>query len=337
MKKITKFVPFLAFMLCVGAFLFPITTLAAPAQPLTVDSFRVDGETLHIEVIDSRTDTIKAMELDIREFAGTNDEIITVQAIDLDGNKTNVIQFKNPLYEPPTMATTAPGTDTDPQPTGMAGSDSDPTDSPDILDEDQQPTDTPSESGLPDDSEGSPFTPDGSGTVMDNVANSNSKEFFTIKAQDDEVFYLIIDRDRNSENVYFLNAVTEDDLMPLAKPGKSESAIPGEDDASPKPSEPPNVPTELPEHNPKPTPESGISPGALIFIVIAVAAAGGAGWYFKIYKPKQQAAEPDEAEDFDDDQDEDDEEFYNNRDNSGDQYDDEEYDESEYREEDTDE
>jgi hypothetical protein len=34
---------------------------------------------------------------------------------------------------------------------------------------------------------------------------------------DDGVFYLIIDRQRNTENVYFLNAVTEEDLIALAE------------------------------------------------------------------------------------------------------------------------
>ena len=34
---------------------------------------------------------------------------------------------------------------------------------------------------------------------------------------DENVFYLIIDKQRDSENVYFLNAVTESDLMALAQ------------------------------------------------------------------------------------------------------------------------
>ena len=77
-----------------------------------------------------------------------------------------------------------------------------------------------------------PLTPDGQGTVIDNVTEENGKEFFTIMTPDENIFYLIIDRQRDSENVYFLNAVTESDLMALAEKDKestdteTESAIP---------------------------------------------------------------------------------------------------------------
>lgn len=62
-----------------------------------------------------------------------------------------------------------------------------------------------------------PFTPDGTGTVVDNATDEDGKEFFTITTPSENVFYLIIDRQRTEENVYFLNAVTEKDLLPLPK------------------------------------------------------------------------------------------------------------------------
>ena len=34
------------------------------------------------------------------------------------------------------------------------------------------------------------------------------------------IFYLVIDKQKTSENVYFLNAVTVDDLLPLAEQGE---------------------------------------------------------------------------------------------------------------------
>ena len=48
-----------------------------------------------------------------------------------------------------------------------------------------------------------PFTPPGTGTVVDNASDNDGKEFYTIKTEDGSVFYLIIDRQRNVENVYF--------------------------------------------------------------------------------------------------------------------------------------
>mgnify|MGYP000906025640 CR=1 FL=1 len=62
-----------------------------------------------------------------------------------------------------------------------------------------------------------PLTPDGTGTVIDNVTNEDGKEFFTITTPSKHVFYLIIDRQKESENVYFLDAVTEKDLLALAQ------------------------------------------------------------------------------------------------------------------------
>lgn len=65
--------------------------------------------------------------------------------------------------------------------------------------------------------EPNPLTPDGTGTVVDNATNEDGKEFFTITTVDETVFYLVIDRQKSTENVYFLNAVTMADLMALAE------------------------------------------------------------------------------------------------------------------------
>lgn len=93
-----------------------------------------------------------------------------------------------------------------------------------------------------------PFTPDGTGTVLDNATDEDGKEFFTITTADEAVFYLVIDRQREAENVYFLNAVTVADLMALAEPG-------------PEPEAPPPVTEPEPEPTPTPEPEPQKSGG----------------------------------------------------------------------------
>ena len=134
--------------------------------------------------------------------------------------------------------------------------------------------------------EPNPFTPDGTGTVVDNATDQDGKEFFTIMAADESVFYLVIDRQRETENVYFLNAVTVADLMALAEP--SPEAVP-----EPLP-EPEPEPTTEPEE-PEPEPEKSGGAGTLLLVLAVLALGGGAGWYFKIYRPKhQKAAEPEE-------------------------------------------
>lgn len=129
-----------------------------------------------------------------------------------------------------------------------------------------------------------PLTPDGTGTVTDNATDKDGKEFFTITTAEEEVFYLVIDRQKSGDNVYFLNAVTVDDLVALAQ-AKGETL---------KPTTPSPAPTTTPEPSPEPstTPEPDTKPGAnfnpatLLASLAVVAVGGGAGWYFKIYRPK---------------------------------------------------
>ena len=134
--------------------------------------------------------------------------------------------------------------------------------------------------------EPNPFTPDGTGTVVDNATDQDGKEFFTITTAEEAVFYLVIDRQRETENVYFLNAVTVADLMALAE----SSGEPAAPEPPPEP-EPEPDPTQEPE----PVPEKKGGAGPLLLALAVVAIGGGAGWYFKIYRPKlQKGAEPEE-------------------------------------------
>lgn len=101
--------------------------------------------------------------------------------------------------------------------------------------------------------------------------------------------YLVIDKQKTSENVYFLNTVTTDDLLPLAEQGKEP---PKEVTPEPEPK-----PTEPVEEVPEPEPEKKDSPLlSLLLIGAVVLAGGGIGYYFKIYKPKHEA--PDLEDDY---------------------------------------
>ena len=179
---------------------------------------------------------------------------------------------------------------------------------------------TPSPAPQP--SAGLTTPPGGQGTVIDNASGTSEesgREFFTIATPDENVFYLVIDRQRDSENVYFLNAVTESDLMALAEKEKEpegggvsavpdpapvctckEKCVPGaveagcpvcflsyQDCAGTVTAEPSDL---------EPERQSGGGAGTIILVLIAVLAVGGAGYYLKIYKPKKELAE---AEDLD--------------------------------------
>jgi len=297
-----KALTILALMLCVSAFFLPVTAYAATdTTPPTVRAW-INGDLLHVEAYDDtgvesayigsarvnyRVDG--SFDLLLRDYAGS-DEYISVYAVDFSGNKSNVVQLKNPYYTAPTPSPATPtptAPAATPKPTTPATPSPAPTQTP-------EPTPEPSETAVP--AEQKPFTPDGTGTVVDDVMEQNGKEFLTITTPDDNVFYLIIDRQRDSENVYLLNAVTENDLLALAKKsdGTSESAVP-----TPQPTTPAPTPEPTPTPEPEPPIKDSGNTGSIIFIVIAALAAGGAGYYFKIVKPKQDA--PADEDDYDED------------------------------------
>lgn len=66
-----------------------------------------------------------------------------------------------------------------------------------------------------------PLTPSGNMTTVDDVHQVNNKDtiedkqFITVETKNGNTFYIIIDRSGDTENVYFLNAVDESDLLAL--------------------------------------------------------------------------------------------------------------------------
>ena len=142
---------------------------------------------------------------------------------------------------------------------------------------------------------GNPFTPDGTATVVDNATIDDGKEFFTFQTPEGNVFFLIIDRSRPNNNVYFLNAVTEQDLMALAavSPPEPPTFAPLPDPLPvPEPDDEPEAPDAPPEPETQPS-----NNGTTIFVVIAAIAFGGAAYYLKIVRPKKQGTAFDDEED----------------------------------------
>ena len=138
-----------------------------------------------------------------------------------------------------------------------------------------------------DTAEPNPFTPNGTGTVLDNATSEDEKEFYTIVTEDENVFYLVIDRQSTEENVYFLNAVTEKDLLALAEadpePEVTEPVVQPEPDPEP-----------VPEPEPEPEKDTAFPVGNLLMVAAVALVGGGAAYYFKVYRPKHEAAGLDE-------------------------------------------
>ncbi|MDL2232160.1 DUF4366 domain-containing protein [Ruminococcaceae bacterium OttesenSCG-928-L11] len=125
---------------------------------------------------------------------------------------------------------------------------------------------------------------DGTGTVIENsVKTPDEREFFTITTDSGHDYYVVVDKQKTDKNVYLLSEVTDADLMGLAKSTTTEDALPP-DPAPVVTPEPEPEPEPTPPADPTPKKSGGVNP---IVILVLVAAAGAAGWYFKIYKPKQ--------------------------------------------------
>ena len=141
------------------------------------------------------------------------------------------------------------------------------------------------------------FTPDGTGTVIDSATDEDGKQFYTITTPAGNTFYLIIDLERDSDNVYFLDAVTEKDLLALAE-SDDDTEENGTDSAVTSTAEPettaettatPEVSEDTSEQTSTETQDNNM--GTLLLVLAVVLIGGGAGYYFKIYRPKHQGTE----------------------------------------------
>ena len=171
-------------------------------------------------------------------------------------------------------------------------------------------------------------TPYGAGSVLEDVSNNEvNRQFITVQTKGGNVFYIIIDYDRNGQNVYFLNAVDDFDLLSFSEnfPDgvweayeelKEEAAanaiiaeIENADDSigvetSAKPSKNADPDDSAPANNTQ----------IIIIAVIGVAFAGGFV-YFKFIKGKKKAVKSPSFDDEEEDEDEDEDEIQDEEDN----------------------
>lgn len=270
----TKFLTLFALVLCMGAFFLPISAYAMNDTIPPNVTAKITGNALSIEAKDADSG-VEAVFIDDKRFNYRVDgalevdardyvgdgKTIAIYAVNFAGNKSDIVTLENPYYA--------------------------------------EPAETPTESAVP--TQSNPFTPKGQASVVDQATESDGKDFYSFTTPEGNIFYLIIDHQRNADNVYFLNAITEDDLAAIAEKSdkKGNSAIPT---VEPKPIEKPTE-TEKPAEPETSTKENGNN-GMMIFVVIGILAVGGAGYYFKILRPKQQAAntaddEPEENDGYD--------------------------------------
>ena len=164
------------------------------------------------------------------------------------------------------------------------------------------PAETPAETVIEDNRT---LTPKGNAQLVDDVSDNENLQFITVTARDGNVFYFVIDKGAQSENVYFLNTVDESDLEALVeKSDKKPTAI-----AKPEQTEN-TAETDSTENNKKNTdsktekseqPEQNRQKNnSGLFIILALAVAAGiGGYYYKVILPKKKLEQADDLDDFD--------------------------------------
>ncbi len=143
----------------------------------------------------------------------------------------------------------------------------------------------------PEETETTPFSVAGNGQLLDDISDDETKQFLTVQTKNGNTFFMVIDRSRNSENVYMLSLIDENDLAEFL----------GEEEQEPA-EEKPAVVVEESRPEPvqeEPRPESekgGMGMGAVLTMILLGAGSIGGYYYFKIWKPKREEEEA-ESED----------------------------------------
>ena len=199
-------------------------------------------------------------------------------------------------------------------------------------DAEKDAADDADDSASTDTESGSPLTPDGNLELVDDVTQeSDGKQFITVQSKNDNTFYIVIDRDKDTDNVYFMNLVDEADLMALMEDGevtvkctcKTRCEAGNVDTTCPvcknnmvectgvEEEKEAEATTEPTTEDTEKTESKGSSAPILLILLIVGLGAGGAVYYLKFKKPKTDTKGPVDLDDYDfgDEDDEDDVEY----------------------------
>ena len=186
---------------------------------------------------------------------------------------------------------------------------------PGVTVEEPEPSPSPTPALTPESTPEGQITPDGNLSLVDDLDYSarGGLQFMTVTTRNGHVYYIVIDRTANSQNVYFLNQVDEYDLMNVLSDGDKEQLE--KDKASTPQPKPQNVVAVQPVETAKPSGAEQQRPAQsdLDSDVIRIAFFAGLAllvvlaYYILKIRPQKQGA-------FDDEEEEEEEEEYENED-----------------------
>ena len=120
---------------------------------------------------------------------------------------------------------------------------------------------------------------------------ADARQFITFKTKSGKTFHLIINYDEEGQNVMLLTEVSEDDLLNMVEAKEKPKEEVKKIEEVPPPTE---ATKEEPVKDEPKKKEESKGAGLYIFLGLLVMAVVGAGYYFKIYKKKQEKSEDDE-------------------------------------------
>ena len=120
---------------------------------------------------------------------------------------------------------------------------------------------------------------------------ADARQFITFKTKSGKTFHLIINYDEEGQNVMLLTEVSEDDLLNMVEAKEKPKEEVKKIEEVPRPTE---VTKEEPVKEEPKKKEVSKGAGLYIFLGLLVMSVVGAGYYFKIYKKKQEKSEDDE-------------------------------------------
>lgn len=164
------------------------------------------------------------------------------------------------------------------------------------------PTEAPTETVIEDNRT---LTPKGNAQLVDDVSDNENLQFITVTARNGNVFYFVIDKGAQSENVYFLNTVDESDLealveksdkKPTATAKQEQTENTAETDSTDNDTKDKKDKTEKSEQQEQNRQKNNSG----LFVILALAAAAGiGGYYYKVILPKKKLEQADDLDDFD--------------------------------------
>lgn len=157
----------------------------------------------------------------------------------------------------------------------------------------------------PEKTEITPFSVAGNGQLLDDITDDETKQFLTVQTKNGNTFFMVIDRSRNSENVYMLSLIDENDLAEFIEeeepePAEEKPAVIVEEPRTEPVQEESQLEPVQEESQPEPE-KGGMGMGALFTIILLGAGSIGGYYYFKVWKPKREEedAESEELEFYD--------------------------------------